>query len=324
MNSPDIETAHKYYDLLQTLNNEIEKTILGQKLVVENSIISLLSKGHILLIGVPGLAKTRLVETLGTTLGLEQKRIQFTPDLMPSDIIGSEILEYENEQRNFRYVKGPIFTQLLMADEINRASPRTQSALLQAMQEYRVSVNGINYPLESPFHVMATQNPLEQEGTYPLPEAQLDRFLMQILLDYPDFETEKQIIINTTSDSNPSSKPILSGELLMNMQSFVRKMPISEIVIHKILDLVRATRPLEENQIAKKYIAMGPGPRASQALSLCVRARALFQNRLAPAFEDIQALAKPILRHRIGLNFTARADELTIDNVLDLIMEDVF
>ena len=310
--------------LFETLRATIDKVVFGQSTVVENSIIAILSGGHALLVGVPGLAKTRLVETLGTVLGLDEKRIQFTPDLMPSDIIGSEVMDTDKSgKRSFRYIKGPVFAQLLMADEINRASPRTQSALLQAMQEYHVTVAGEEYDLPSPFHVLATQNPLEQEGTYPLPEAQLDRFLMQINVDYPDIDTERRIIVETTGAKKQTIKPVLDGKKLETIQEMVRQMPISENVVDAILKLVRSARPDADNVHAKKHIAWGPGPRASQALSLCARARALYQGRLAPSVDDVKALAIPVLQHRMALNFTARADGLTISEVINDLVKDI-
>ncbi|WP_332060528.1 AAA family ATPase [Bartonella sp. CB74] len=316
----DIDTVHKELDVLQ---QEIDKVIFGQKHVIEYALTAILAGGHALLVGAPGLAKTRLVETLGTVLGLNGKRIQFTPDLMPSDIIGSEIMDSdENGKRSFRYIKGPIFTQLLMADEINRASPRTQSALLQAMQEYHVTVAGVHYDLPQPFHVLATQNPLEQEGTYPLPEAQLDRFLMQIDIDYPDLTTERRIILETTIEKTQSAQPILSAEKLQKIQKIVRKMPISENVVDAILKLVRSARPDKDNTFANNYVAWGPGPRASQALSLCARARALYYGRLAPSLDDVATLAQPVLQHRMALNFSARAEDVTIKNIIDTLVKD--
>ncbi|GAA5109478.1 MoxR family ATPase [Bartonella jaculi] len=316
----DIDAAHKELDILQ---QEVDKAIFGQKHVVEYALTSILAGGHALLIGVPGLAKTRLIETLGTVLGLDEKRIQFTPDLMPSDIIGSEIMDSDKSgKRSFRYIQGPIFTQLLMADEINRASPRTQSALLQAMQEYHVTVAGTRYDLPQPFHVLATQNPLEQEGTYPLPEAQLDRFLMQIDIDYPDHTTERRIILETTGEKKQSAKPILSPKKLQKIQTIVRKMPISENVVEAILKLVRSARPHKENTLANTYVAWGPGPRASQALSLCARARALYHGRLSPSLDDIATLAQPVLQHRMALNFSARAEDITVKDIIDNLVKD--
>jgi len=309
-------------DELKLLSKAIDKVVFGQGTVIEGVLVSIFAGGHALLVGVPGLAKTRLVETVGTVLGLEQKRVQFTPDLMPSDIIGSEVMDEKNGRRSFRYIKGPIFAQLLMADEINRASPRTQSALLQAMQEYHVTMAGARYDLPKPFHVLATQNPLEQEGTYPLPEAQLDRFLMQIEIDYPDIETEKRIILETTTNNFEKAQTIISAERLMQIQAVIREMPLSENVIEAILKLVRAARPETAPAKFKNYIAWGPGPRASQALALCVRARALYQGRLAPALDDVIALAKPILQHRMALTYAGRADGLEVNHIIaDLIKE---
>ncbi|WP_142416397.1 AAA family ATPase [Bartonella massiliensis] len=316
----DIDTAHKELDILQ---QEIDKVIFGQSHIIEYALIALFAGGHALLVGAPGLAKTRLVETLGTVLGLNEKRIQFTPDLMPSDIIGSEIMDADKEgKRSFRYVQGPIFTQLLMADEINRASPRTQSALLQAMQEYHVTVAGTRYDLPQPFHVLATQNPLEQEGTYPLPEAQLDRFLMQIDIDYPDLTTERRIILETTKEKKSNAKAILSAQKLQKIQNIVRKIPLSENVVEAILKIVRSARPHKDNNLANTYVSWGPGPRASQALSLCVRARALYYGRLAPSLDDVEALAYPVLQHRMALNFSARAEDITIRDIINKLVKD--
>ncbi|MBJ6134234.1 MoxR family ATPase [Ochrobactrum sp. Q0168] len=291
--------------------------IFGQESVIERTLVAILAGGHALLVGVPGLAKTKLVETLGVVLGLSGQRIQFTPDLMPSDIIGSEVMEQDADgRRSFRYLKGPIFAQLLMADEINRASPRTQSALLQAMQEYHVTVAGQRYDLPAPFHVLATQNPLEQEGTYPLPEAQLDRFLMQIDILYPELDAERRILLETTGVAEAKPYEILDAERLKQMQTLVRRMPVSESVVEAILKLVRSARPDADNDHAKKHIAWGPGPRASQALMLCARARALYDGRLAPSVDDVKALAEPVLQHRMALNFAARADGMHIRDVI--------
>ncbi|ERM03003.1 ATPase AAA [Brucella intermedia 229E] len=293
--------------------------IFGQENVIERTLVAVLAGGHALLVGVPGLAKTKLVETLGTVLGLSGQRIQFTPDLMPSDIIGSEVMEQDADgRRSFRYLKGPIFAQLLMADEINRASPpRTQSALLQAMQEYHVTVAGQRYDLPAPFHVLATQNPLEQEGTYPLPEAQLDRFLMQVDILYPELDAERRILLETTGVSEARAYEIINAERLIEMQTLVRRMPVSESVVEAILKLVRSARPDADNDHAKKHIAWGgPGPRASQALMLCARARALYEGRLAPSVDDVKALAEPVLQHRMALNFAARADGMHIRDVI--------
>jgi MoxR-like ATPase len=277
--------------------------------------------GHALLIGVPGLAKTRLVETIGTVFGLEDKRVQCTPDLMPSDILGSEVLEeHEDGRRSFRFIAGPVFCQVLMADEVNRASPRTQSALLQAMQERRVTVAGQYHELPRPFHVLATQNPLEQEGIYPLPEAQLDRFLMEIDVDYPDLEAERQMLIATTGADQVEAVPVMNAEELMQAQRLVRRIPVGESVVKAILELVRSGRPDDGLAEVRNQVAWGPGPRASQALMLAVRARALLDGRFAPSVDDVVDLASPILRHRMALNFAARADGTTIDHVIDRIV----
>ncbi len=304
---------------LAQVRERIGRVIFGQREVIEQALITLLAGGHALLIGVPGLAKTRLVETLGTVLGLEDKRIQCTPDLMPADILGSEVLEESDSgRRSFRFIPGPVFCQLLMADEINRASPRTQSALLQAMQEGRVSVAGQYHPLPRPFHVLATQNPLEQEGTYPLPEAQLDRFLLQIDVGYPDLAAERHMLLATTGTVEEQAAPVLSGTELLAAQRLVRRVPVGESVVEAILRLVRAGRP-EETDIpeAKQHVAWGPGPRASQALMLACRARALLDGRLAPSIDDVVALAPPVLRHRMALNFAARADGFAIGQLIE-------
>jgi MoxR-like ATPase len=304
---------------LALVRERIGRIIFGQREVVDQALITLLAGGHGLLIGVPGLAKTRLVETLGTILGLEDKRIQCTPDLMPADIVGSEVLEEaENGRRSFRFIPGPVFCQLLMADEINRASPRTQSALLQAMQEGRVSVAGQYHQLPKPFHVLATQNPLEQEGTYPLPEAQLDRFLLQIDVGYPDIESERRMLIATTGVTAEKAAPVMTACELAQAQRLVRRVPVGESVVEAILTLVRSGRP-EESTIpeAQRHIAWGPGPRASQALMLACRARALLENRLSPSVDDVLALAAPVLRHRMALNFAARADGVTLTQVIE-------
>lgn len=299
------------------IKENIGTVIFGQESVIERALVAILAGGHALLVGVPGLAKTKLVETLGTVLGLSGQRIQFTPDLMPSDIIGSEVMEQDPDgRRSFRYLKGPIFTQLLMADEINRASPRTQSALLQAMQEYHVTVAGQRYDLPAPFHVLATQNPLEQEGTYPLPEAQLDRFLMQIDILYPELDAERRILLETTGITEAKAYSILDADRLRQMQALVRRMPVSESVVDAILKLVRSARPDADNDHAQKHIAWGPGPRASQALMLCARARALYEGRLAPSIDDVKALAEPVLQHRMALNFAARADGMHVRDVI--------
>ena len=299
--------------------------IFGQDEVIEQALITILSGGHALLIGVPGLAKTLLVETLGTVLGLDAKRVQFTPDLMPSDIIGSEVLdEIPGQQRSFRFIKGPVFTQLLMADEINRASPKTQSALLQAMQEHHVSVAGVRHDIPAPFHVLATQNPLEQEGTYPLPEAQLDRFLLQVDVTYPDLAAERRMLHATTGTQQSDLKTVLSAEELISIQHLVRQMPVPDRVVDAILSLVRAARPgTGANEETDSFVSWGPGPRASQALMMAVRAKSLLDGRLAPSVDDVVALANPVLKHRMALNFTARAEGQQLDNIIDRLAEKV-
>ena len=296
--------------------------IFGQEQVVEHALITILSGGHALLVGVPGLAKTKLVETMGIVLGLDARRIQFTPDLMPSDILGSEVLEESpGGKRNFRFIPGPVFAQLLMADEINRASPRTQSALLQAMQEQHVTVAGTRHDVPKPFHVLATQNPLEQEGTYPLPEAQLDRFLMQIDVNYPDRDAERRMLFDTTGAEESKPKAAMTADELIAAQRLVRRLPVGESVVEAILKLVRSARPGPEGGAAAKLIAWGPGPRASQALMLAVRARALLDGRLAPSVDDVLALAEPILKHRMALTFAARADGETTEGVIGQIKD---
>jgi MoxR-like ATPase len=287
------------------------------------ALITVLSGGHALLIGVPGLAKTSLVETLGTVLGLENKRIQFTPDLMPSDIVGSEVLEESTAgRRSFRFVNGPIFTQLLMADEINRASPKTQSALLQAMQEHHVTVAGTRHDVPRPFHVLATQNPLEQEGTYPLPEAQLDRFLLQIDVSYPDAAAERRMLFATTGVEERQLKTILSADELMVAQRLVRQLPVGDQVVDAILKLVRSARPgTGIDQELDDMIAWGPGPRASQALMLAVRAKAMIEGRLAPSVDDVIELAEPVLKHRMALTFAARAEGVDMSDMVARLVE---
>ncbi len=307
--------SNKFTDV----RNNVGRIIFGQQRVVEETLITLLAGGHVLLIGVPGLAKTRLVETLGTVLGLAERRVQFTPDLMPADILGSEVLEEADDgKRSFRFIQGPVFCQLLMADEINRASPRTQSALLQAMQERRVSIAGHYHDLPSPFHVLATQNPLEQEGTYPLPEAQLDRFLMQIDIDYPQLAAEREILTATTGANEEQPSKVLEAAELIAAQRMVRHVPVGESVMSAILEMVRSGRPTSSDiPDVIEHVAWGPGPRASQALMLAVRARAVIQGRLAPSIDDVLALAHPVLRHRMALNFTARAEGMTLEQIID-------
>ncbi len=295
---------------LAEAKGSITRRFIGQQRVVDLVLSALLCGGHGLLIGLPGLGKTRLVDTLGTVMGLSTNRIQFTPDLMPADILGSEVLETgEGGKRAFRFIEGPIFCQLLMADEINRASPRTQSALLQAMQEKEVTIAGDHRPLGAPFHVLATQNPIEQEGTYPLPEAQLDRFLVQINVEYPDRATEKDILLATTGVSEEKAHAVFTPEELIAAQKVLRRMPVGEQIVETILDLVRACRPDEPgvSETVARNVSWGPGPRAAQALMLTVRARALLDGRLAPSPQDVVDMAEPVLLHRMALTFAARA-----------------
>ncbi len=310
-------------DRLRTARENIGSVVYGQDKVIELAIAALLSGGHALLVGVPGLAKTLLVETLGTVMGLEDKRVQFTPDLMPGDILGSEVLEETAKgKREFRFIPGPIFTQLLMADEINRASPRTQSALLQAMQERFVTIAGVRHDLPKPFHVLATQNPIEQEGTYPLPEAQLDRFLLRIDVDFPTLATERDILVRTTGADQASAKKAITPKQLIDMQALVRKLPVGENVLEAILTLVRNARPAQSDiESIREQVSWGPGPRAGQALMLATRARALIDGRLSPSIDDVLELAGPVLSHRMALNFAARADGQTVNSVIEILKD---
>ena len=300
----------------------VGRVILGQEAVVEQALITLLAGGHALVVGLPGLGKSKLVETLAIVLGLDQRRVQFTPDLMPPDITGSEVLDDADGARRFRFLPGPVFCQLLMADEINRASPRTQSALLQAMQERRVSAGGADHALPVPFHVLATQNPLEQEGTYPLPEAQLDRFLLQIDVGYPSLAAERALLLATTGPAEPVPEPVLDAAGLIAAQRLLRAVPVAERVLESILALVRAARPGPEAdpQVAR-HVAWGPGPRGAQALLAAARARAVLDGRLSPSLDDVAALALPALRHRMAVGFAARAEGVTVESVLTRLIE---
>ena len=322
-NSTLIDAFNRLRDQIVEARRAIGSIIFGQTTVVEETLVTLLSGGHLLLIGVPGLGKTRLVETLGTVFGLDERRVQFTPDLMPADILGSEVLEEsESGRRSFRFIQGPVFCQLLMADEINRASPRTQSALLQAMQEQRVSVAGHYHALPSPFHVLATQNPLEQEGTYPLPEAQLDRFFMQVDVDYPDLESERRILVATTGPHDEVPRRVMEAETLMEAQRLIRHVPVGDSVVQAILEVVRAGRPESTSiETVRRHVSWGPGPRASQALMRAVRARAVLEGRLAPSVDDVLALVRPVLRHRMALTFAARAEGVDMDAVIDTLCD---
>ena len=313
------QTLEVYSDRLRRAREEIRKIIYGQDEVIDLVLTTLLCGGHVLLVGVPGLAKTRLVEIASLILGLESKRIQCTPDLMPSDITGSEILDHRSDgSRGFRFIHGPIFCQLLMVDEINRASPRTQSALLQAMQEKKVSVLGETHILPSPFHVLATQNPLEYEGTFPLPEAQLDRFLVQINMTYPDSASERHMMITTTGAQSIPIKAIMTAEEILGLQRLIRELPIGDSVVDGILRMVRQARPgLGVLGEVARHLSWGPGPRACQAFMLLTRAYAFLHGRLSPCVDDVVKLAKPVLRHRMALDFRARAEGIALDDLIE-------
>lgn len=301
-------------ETLGKARSSIAEVFIGQPRVVDLVLSTLLCGGHGLLVGLPGLGKTRLVNTLSTVMGMSGNRVQFTPDLMPADILGSEVLETDkNGKRSFRFLEGPVFCQILMADEINRASPRTQSALLQAMQEHEVSIAGKNRPLGKPFHVLATQNPIEQEGTYPLPEAQLDRFLFEIQVPYPDRATERDIILATTGTAEATVKPVMTADDLLNAQHLVRQVPVGDGVVDQIIDVVRAFRPdsPEASQLVRDNVSWGPGPRAAQALMLGVRAQALLRGSLAPSTDDVIEIAPAVLNHRMALGFAARANGMS-------------
>ncbi len=321
-----IDEINSLKELLASARDNITARVIGQDHVVESALITMLCGGHALLVGAPGLAKTRLVETLGTVMGLSASRVQFTPDLMPADILGSEVLETASDgSRHFRFIEGPVFCQLLMADEINRASPRTQSALLQAMQEHEVTIAGTARALPVPFHVLATQNPIEQEGTYPLPEAQLDRFLLQIDVGYPERDNERDILLATTGVTEVEAQTVFSPEQLLSAQMLVRRMPVGESVVEAILDLVRSARPdsPEADDEVRETVRWGPGPRAAQALMLATRARALVQGRLAPSIDDVRALARPVLVHRMALGFAARTGGHTLDDLIARLGRDI-
>ena len=314
-----IQDVDALVESMGRVRDHIATLIFGQTRVVDQVLITLLSGGHVLLVGVPGLAKTRLTEMLGTILGLSEQRVQFTPDLMPADILGSEVLEEtETGRRSFRFIEGPVFCQLLMADEINRASPRTQSALLQAMQEHKISVAGRSHALPHPFHVIATQNPIEQEGIYPLPEAQLDRFLMQVDIDYPGRDDEWKMLVETTGSTEKLAEQVLTAEELCAAQRLVRTVPVGESVVEAILELIRSGRPKTSSiKLVADNVSWGPGPRAGQALMLATRARALLDGRVSPSIDDVVALAPPVLRHRMNISFTARAEGLTLEQVIE-------
>ncbi len=322
----DIELVDKIKEAKQKLLSEIHKVIVGQDEVIEQILISLLAEGHALIVGVPGLAKTLMVNTLSKLLSLSFNRIQFTPDLMPLDIIGTDIIQEDPKtgRRYFVFVKGPIFANIILADEINRAPPKTQSALLQAMQEYRVTVGGKTYELERPFFVLATQNPIEQEGTYPLPEAQIDRFMFEIRITYPSFEEEVKIVEETTSNYNPDVKSVMTKEELLELQALIRRVPVSDEVLKAAVRLTWLTRPVDDSvpEYIKKWVKWGASPRASQYLILGAKARCLLQGRLTPSFEDIEYVALPVLRHRIITNFVADAEGITSEDIIRKLLKD--
>jgi MoxR-like ATPase len=312
--SSDVEAVDFLREKYTLLKDEIAKVIVGQQSVVEEVVVALFSNGHSLLVGVPGLAKTLLVNTVGQLLGLQTNRIQFTPDLMPSDIIGTEIL---NEARQFKFVKGPVFTNFLLADEINRTPPKTQSALLQAMQEYNVTASGIKYELPKPFFVLATQNPIEQEGTYPLPEAQLDRFMFNIVVDYPSYEEEVEIVKKTTVGETIELQPILTSEEIVFFQKLIQKVPVNDNLMRYAVEVVAKTRPdTTQEDIVKEYVQWGVGPRASQYLIIGAKTHAVLHGKYAPDIEDVKAVAYPILRHRIVRNYKAEADKISADTII--------
>ena len=315
----DVEAVEHFVQQYKKLNSEIGKVIVGQEDVVNQVLMSVFSKGHALLVGVPGLAKTLLVNTIADTLGLSFKRIQFTPDLMPSDIIGSEILD---ENRNFKFIKGPIFANIILADEINRTPPKTQSALLEAMQARSVTAAGVRYNLDAPFFVLATQNPIEQEGTYPLPEAQLDRFMMNVWVDYPTFKEEVQVVKNTTTEKTMRANSIMTAEEIMFYQELIRKIPVTDNVIEYAVGLSTKTRPdgKEATDIIKKYISWGAGPRASQYLVLGAKCHAAIHGKFSPDIEDVRAVALPVLRHRIVRNYIAEAEGYTVEKIIQSIL----
>jgi MoxR-like ATPase len=315
----EVEAAEGLYQAYQKLNREISKVIIGQEEVVRLVLTSIFCQGHSLLIGVPGLAKTLLIKTISEALDLSFNRIQFTPDLMPSDIIGAETLDNE---RNFKFIKGPVFANIILADEINRTPPKTQSALLEAMQELTVTVAGEFHRLDRPFFVLATQNPIEQEGTYPLPEAQLDRFMFNILLDYPSFEQEKEIVRTTTSGAEKIIEKVISKEEILLFQDLVKKVPVTDNVVEYAVQLVQKTRPGTErsDEIANKYLEWGAGPRGSQHLITAAKCNALLESKFSPDIEDVQMVAKPVLRHRMLRNFKAEAEHVTVDHIIEKLL----
>ena len=315
----DVKAIDDFVEVFKNFKSEIAKVIVGQDDVVDQVLISIFSKGHCLLVGVPGLAKTLLVQTIADCLGLKFNRIQFTPDLMPSDIVGAEILD---ESRHFKFVKGPLFANIILADEINRTPPKTQSALLESMQERSVTNAGNKYELDNPFFVLATQNPIEQEGTYPLPEAQLDRFMFNVILNYPQFDEEIKIVKQTTSDYFSSVQKIMNAEEIVSYQNILRKIPVNDNVIEYAVELVAKTRPKTDMASAKikEYISWGAGPRASQFMLLGAKCHAVINGKYSPDIEDVKAVAKPILRHRIVRNYKAEAEGISVDNIIDSIL----
>ena len=317
--SNEVKSVDEFIVKYNEFKNEIAKVIVGQEEVVQQVLISIFCNGHCLLVGVPGLAKTLLVQTIADSLGLNFNRIQFTPDLMPSDIVGAEILD---ENRNFKFVKGPLFSNIILADEINRTPPKTQSALLEAMQERSVTNAGTSYTLDKPFFVLATQNPIEQEGTYPLPEAQLDRFMFNVLLDYPSYEEELKIVKQTTVKNNVSLNTIMSAEQIMKYQEVITKLPVTDNVLQYAVSLVAKTRPNSNKaaDIVKQYIEWGAGPRASQFMLMAAKCHAAINGKYAPDIEDVKAVAKPILRHRLVKNYKAEAEGMSIDQIIDSIL----
>lgn len=315
----DVDTVNQLQEAYKKLSSEIQKIIVGQDQVIKEVIISIFSNGHCLLVGVPGLAKTLLVNSIAQVLGLNYKRIQFTPDLMPSDIIGTEILD---KDRNFKFNKGPLFANIILADEINRTPPKTQAALLEAMQERAVTAAGTRYVLDSPFFVLATQNPIEQEGTYPLPEAQLDRFMFNIKLDYPEFQQEIDIVKSTTSDTSVKLENVITAEEIINFQSLIRRVPVNNNVLEYAVNLATITRPNTEkaHTVANKFLSWGAGPRASQYLIIGAKTHAVLNGKYSPDIEDIKAIALPVLRHRIVKNYKAEAENITTDNLIEQLL----
>ncbi|MGK7389369.1 MAG: AAA family ATPase [Candidatus Cyclobacteriaceae bacterium M2_1C_046] len=315
----EVEAADELAAAYKKLTKEIGKVIVGQEDVVRLLLTAIFCQGHSLLVGVPGLAKTLMIQTLSRALHLDFNRIQFTPDLMPSDILGAETLD---KDRNFKFIKGPIFANIILADEINRTPPKTQAALLESMQEYAVTISGQYFPLDKPFFVLATQNPIEQEGTYPLPEAQLDRFMFNILLDYPSYDQELAIVKNTTGADVNEVNPVLDKEEIIYFQQLVRKVPVTDAVVEYAVELVHKTRPNTEKapEVTNNYLEWGAGPRASQYLVLGAKCNALLQGRYSPDIEDVKAIAKPILRHRIVRNFKAEAEGVSIDNIIEKLL----